>query len=73
MVLIKDHYVTTQNNWNKGVIDKLIKYRDGKVRGVTWRVCTKDGKINLINRDIKRSVPLELHLHEVGILLLTQI
>ena len=30
------------------------------------RVCTKDGKKNLIKRNIKGLIPLELHLHEVG-------
>ena len=66
MVLIKDDDITPRNKWKKGVIDELIKGSDGKVRGATLRVCTKDGKINLIKRDIKRLIPLELHLHEVG-------
>ena len=43
----------------------MIKGSDGKVRGATLRVCTKDGKINLVKRDIKRLIPLELHLQEV--------
>ena len=30
------------------------------------RVCTTDGKKNLIKRGIKGLIPLELHLHEVG-------
>ena len=30
------------------------------------RVCTKDGKKNLIKLNIKGLIPLELHLHEVG-------
>ena len=66
MVLIKDDDITPRNKWKKGVIDELIKDSDGKVRGATLRVCTKDSKINLIKRDIKRLIPLELHLHEVG-------
>ena len=45
---------------------RIIKDSDGKVRGVTLRVCSKDGKINLIKRDIKRLTLLELHLHKVG-------
>ena len=66
MVLIKDDDITPRNKWKKGVIDELIKGSDGKVRGATLRVCTKDGKINLIKRDIKRLIRLEQHLHEVG-------
>ena len=81
MVLIKDDDITSRNKWRKGIIDKLIKGSDRKVRGATLRVCTKDGKINLIKPDIKRLIPLELHLHEVRtrdrrndeMLLLTQI
>ena len=65
MVLIKDDDITPRNKWKKGVIDELIKGSDGKVRGATLRLCTKDGKINLIKRDIKRLIPLELHLYEV--------
>ena len=53
MILIKDDDITLRNKWKKGVIDELIKGSDGKVRGATLRVCTKDGKINLIKRDIK--------------------
>lgn len=30
------------------------------------RACTQNGKMNLIKRDIKRLIPLELYLHEVG-------
>ena len=66
MVLIKDDDITPQNKWKKGVLGELIKGSDGKVRGATLRVCTKDGKINLIKGDIQRLIPLELHLHEVG-------
>ena len=66
MVLTKDDYITPWNKWRKGVIDELIKGSDGKVRGVTLSVCTRDGKINLVKRDIKRLIPLELHLYEVG-------
>ena len=65
IVLIKDDDITPRNKW-KNVIDELIKATDGKVRGATLRVCTKDNKINLIKRDIKRLISLELHLHEVG-------
>ena len=65
IVLIKDDDITPRNKW-KNVIDELIKAIDGKVRGATLRVCTKDNKINLIKRDIKRLISLELHLHEVG-------
>ena len=65
IVLIKDDDITPRNKW-KNVIDELIKVIDGKVRGATLRVCTKDNKINLIKRDIKRLISLELHLHEVG-------
>ena len=65
VVLIKDDDITPRNKW-KNVIDELIKAIDGKVRGATLRVCTKDNKINLIKRDIKRLISLELHLHEVG-------
>ena len=66
MVLIKDDDITPRNKWKRGVIEELIKGSDGKIRGATWDVCTKDGKINLIKRDIKRLIPLELYLHEVG-------
>ena len=66
MVFIKDDDITPRNKWKKGLIDELIKGSDGKVSGATLRVCTKDGKMNLIKRDIKRLVPLELHLREVG-------
>ena len=48
MLLIKDDDITPRNKWKKGVIDELFKGSDGKVRGATLRVCTKDGKINLI-------------------------
>ena len=65
MVLIKDDDITPQNKWKKGVLGELIKGSDGKVRGATLRVCTKDGKKNLIKRDIKILITLELHLHEV--------
>ena len=65
IVLIKDDDITPRNKW-KNVTDELIKAIDGKVRGGTLRVCTKDNKINLIKRDIKRLISLELHLHEVG-------
>ena len=53
MVLVKDDDITPRNKWKKGGIDELIKGSDGKVRGATLRVCTKDGKTNLIKRDIK--------------------
>ena len=53
MSLAKDDDITPRNKWKKGAIDELIKGSDGKVRGATLRVCTKDGKINLIKRDIK--------------------
>ena len=66
MVLIKNDAITPRNKWKKGVIDELIKGSDGKVRGVTLRVCTKDGKIDLIKRAIKRLIPLEIRLLEVG-------
>ena len=46
----KDDDITPPNKWKKGVIDELIKGNDGDV---TLRVCTKDGQINLIKRDIK--------------------
>ena len=46
MVLIKDDDITPRIKWKKGVIDELIKGSDGKVRGDTLRVYTKDGKIN---------------------------
>ena len=46
-VLIKDDDIAPRNKWKKGVIDELIKGSDGKVRGATLRLCTKDGKINL--------------------------
>ena len=65
MVLIKDDDITPRNKW-KNVTDELIKTSDGKVRGATLRVCTKDNKIKLIKRDIKRLIPLDPHLHEVG-------
>ena len=48
MLLIKDDDITPRNKWKKGLIDELFKASDGKVRGATLRVCTKDGKINLI-------------------------
>ena len=66
MVLIRDDDITPRNKWKKGVIDELIKGCDEKVRGATLRVCIKNGKINLIKRYIKRLIPLELHLHELG-------
>ena len=66
MVRIKDDDITPRSKWEKGVVDELIKGSDGKVRGAKLRVCTKDGKINLIKRGIKRLIPLELLLHEVG-------
>ena len=66
MVLIKDDDITPRNKWKKGVIDELIKGSDGKVGGATLRVCTKDSKINVVKRDIKRLISLELHLHKVG-------
>ena len=53
MALAKDDDITPRNKWKKGAIDELIKGSDGKVRGATLRVCTKDGKTNLIKRDIK--------------------
>ena len=62
MVLIKDDDMTPRNRWRKGVIDELIKGKDGKVRGATLRVFTKEGRINLIQRDIKRLIPLELNI-----------
>ena len=57
MVHIKDDDITPRNKCNKGVIGESVKGSDGKVRGATLRVCTKDGKINLIKRDIKRLIP----------------
>ena len=66
MVLRKDDDITPRNKWKKGVIDKIITGSDGKVSGATLRACTKYGKTNLIKRDIKRLIPLELHLHELG-------
>ena len=48
MVLIKDDDITPQNQWKKGEIDELIKVGDGKVKGATLHVCTKDSKINFI-------------------------
>ena len=62
-VLTKDDNISPWNKRKKGVIDKLIKGSDGKVRGL--RACTKDSKIILIKRGIKRLIPLELHLHKV--------
>ena len=53
MVLIKDDDITPRNKWKKGVIDELIKGSDGEVRGATLRVCTKDGKINLIKETLR--------------------
>ena len=53
MALAKDDDITPRNKWKKDAIDELIKGSDGKVRGTTLRVCTKDGKTNLIKRDIK--------------------
>ena len=53
MALAKDDDITPRNKWKKGAIDELIKGSDGKVRGDTLCVCTKDGKTNLIKRDIK--------------------
>ena len=67
MVLIKDGDITPRNKWRKSVIDELTKGSGGKVRGATLRVCTKEGKTNLIKREIKRLILSELHLHEVGI------
>ena len=68
MVLVKDDDITPRKKWKKDVIDELIKGSDGKVRGATLRACTQNGKMNLIKRDIKRLIPLELYLHEVGTL-----
>ena len=48
MVLIKDDDITPCNKWKKGVIDELIKGSDGKARGATLCLCTRDGKINSI-------------------------
>ena len=45
MVLIEDDDIKPRNKCTKGVIDELIEGSDGKVRGATLRVCTKDGKI----------------------------
>ena len=66
IVLIKDDDITPWNTWKRCVIDELIKSSDGKVRGATLCVCTKADKVNLIKRDIKILILLELHLHEVG-------
>ena len=66
MVLIKDDDITPRNKWRKVLIDELFKGSDVEVRGAKLRVCTTDGKMNLIKGDIKRLIPLELQLHEVG-------
>ena len=66
MVLIKDDDITPRNKWRKVLIDELFKGSDVKVRGAKLRVCTTDGKMNLIKGDLKRLIPLELQLHEVG-------
>ena len=53
--MLKNWCLTT---WRKGAIDELIKDSHGKVRGATLRVCTRDGKMKLVKRDIKRLIPL---------------
>ena len=53
MILIKDDDITTRNKWKKSVIDQLIKGSEGEVRNATLRVCTKDGKMNLIKEILK--------------------
>ena len=50
MVLIKDDDIIPRNKWKEGVIDELIKCIDEQVRGATSRVCTKEGKTNLIKQ-----------------------
>ena len=59
MVLTKDADITPRNKWKKSVLDELIKGSDGRVRGFTLSVYTKDSKINLTKREIKRLILLE--------------
>ena len=59
MVLIDDDEYVPRLKWKRGVVDELIKGKDGKVRGVSLRVF-KDGKISYRKRPIQRLVPFEV-------------
>ena len=59
MVLINDDELTSRITWKRGVVDDLIKGKDGKVRGVTLRTY-KNGKITYWKRPVRRLVPFEI-------------
>ena len=59
MVLINDDELTSRVTWKRGVVDDLIKGKDGKLRGVALRIY-KNGKITYWKRPVQRLVPFEI-------------
>eukprot|EP00794_Sanderia_malayensis_P004267 gene4267-biopygen3471 len=58
LVLIKDDSLK-KHHWRMGVIHKLVKGKDGVVRGAAVRICTK-GKMDILHRPLQKLIPLEV-------------
>lgn len=60
VVLVKEDNIK-RNQWKMGLIENLIRGKDGIVRGATVRVCSK-GKKEVLNRPLQKLFPLELRM-----------
>ena len=60
VVLVKEDNLK-RNQWKMGLIEDLIRGKDGIVRGATVRLCSK-GKRELLSRPIQKLFPLELRM-----------
>ena len=58
VVLIKDD-ASKRNQWKKGKVEKLIRGRDGHVRGALLKVCY-DGRTSFLERPVQKIIPLEV-------------
>ena len=64
MVLVEEHKVK-RNLWKIGVVEKLIRGKDGDIRGAQVRKSGK-GKPELMNRPVQKLYLLESYIKNVG-------
>ena len=49
-----------RSNWRLGKIERIIRGKDGHIRGASLRVITREGRHSVIERPLQKLFPLEI-------------
>ena len=49
-----------RSNWRLGQIERIIRGKDGHIRGASLRVITREGRHSVIERPLQKLFPLEI-------------